>query len=192
MIKNYAEWKAKLGKFVTYSKELDQKVEILPEKFVIVDENFGIKGWNMKQNTMMYSNRIKNFNEDEFVVRTKNGELLKSKYNQETKLKFKDLGGRLYKAIVVYENGELNEYQLEGTALFEYNKNRTKLNPEKYFTKLEDVITGDRWFKNPKFVNGEELTPELKSEVNKKFKEHLEEIEEKKQSYNNQSKDLPF
>lgn len=189
MINAYVTWKAKRGDFEAYFPEFKDKKVMMPEEFIILDQSACITGFDTKDNTPIYSNEVHNSKEEEFVVRTKDHEVIKGIYTPE----WKDSWLKFTKVLTVYESGAINKYYFSGTSIGTVSDELKKIDASKFAIKFNGVEKKGT-FHVFKFTQGSEITADVLKKVWETYKAHLDEIEAKKEegSSNKWSVDLPF
>lgn len=186
-IANYITWKAKAWVFSAYNKEFGQKVEYKPEQFILLSEDFCISGFDIKTNTPIYSNLIKDISKEEIIAKTKLWEVFNWLYDKE---KIESLGGKITRRITVYENGDINTYDFTGKCIGSWSDSRKKLLPATGFVKFDGSVKDGLNYR-PVFINGDNITDKDLEEARTAWENHKKDVSEKKDS-NNSGGALPF
>lgn len=158
-------WKSTIKKFETWNKEFKEKVHVLPDEFIMLDEMSTITWWHDKSSSGIYSNRVKMVWTEDFAVKAFNmpEAIHKGTYSKDTKHLFEAVWGVFNKALIVLENGKIYEYLVKGSALFQTNEDLKNINTNEYKVKMgepEQKKKGSVTYSVPHFVQGSKLTPE--------------------------------
>ena len=163
----YLEWAgaADAGYFKYYDGETNQKLKL--GEFKVVDIEYTIKGFDEATNSPIYSNDIKSFNDEEFIVKSKGGTLFEGKYKKEDILA---IGAKLHIKATIDVNGEEMGLYLKGMNYFNFSKLIGKdgdVDITKNYVKLSgstDEKAGAVKYKAPVFVKGSEIGDEITPE----------------------------
>ena len=164
-IENHLEWKSKLSQFEMYVKDMQQKVTLLPNTFILLDDRFTVKGWDDKANSGIWSNSIKRLDQEELKIYSKNGLLYEGLYNRE---KIESFGGKAYKELIVLEWGLVNSYEFKGAAMFQVNESLKTIDTNNYVVEYDGVENkkkGSVSYSVPLWKQGKEITKEERNEA---------------------------
>lgn len=164
-INNHLEWKSKLSQFEMYVKDMDQKVTLVPNDFILLDDRFTVKGWDDKANGGIWSNSIKRLDQEELKIYSKGGLLYEGLYNRE---KIEEFGGKAYKELVVLEWGLVNSYEFKGAAMFQVNESLKEIDTNNYkveYDGVENKKKGSVSYSVALFKQGKEITKEERNEA---------------------------
>lgn len=113
-------WKSSDKRFIAYDTITKTKTTLGNISFIVLAETVSICGFNEQHNLGIFSNEIKNTQNEELCVRTKNGILVEGLY-ADIKAKLGPLGGNFAQNLYVQlKTGELAVLQLSGAVLKEW------------------------------------------------------------------------
>lgn len=155
----FIDFKSDKGKFYYYDKQEEKNVEIpLPLYFVVLDELSIITGYNKKHDCGIYSNEVRNVNNDILRVKTfKGGESVTGTY-PHIKDTIKAMGGKFTKSVYALkiskdEQPEMVNFKFKGGTFSAW------LDVKAY---TENSVIGVRELKKEKNGNNEYLVPVFK------------------------------
>lgn len=164
-IENFLEWKSKEGQFEMYTKDMGN-ILLNPKDFILIDSRFCVNWWDDKSNSGIYSNSITNISKDELSVGAfKWGNLYTGLYDKD---KIANLGGKLYKELIVCEGGLLNEYKVRGSAMFSTNECLASIDTNNYkieFDGTEEKKKGSVTYVVPKWKQWAKITDQERNEA---------------------------
>jgi len=165
----YLEWKGATDAwyFAYYDKEEKVNKPFKLGEFAVKDIEYTVRGFDESTNSNIYSNDIKSFNDEVFVVKSKGGELFEGRYKKEDILA---LWAKLHIKITALANGEEVVIYLKGNNYFNFSKligRDGDVDTATTMVKIEgasDEKAGAVKYKAPIFGKGgpikEEITPE--------------------------------
>ena len=167
----FFDWKSdkegKTGTFKWRNKELAQEVNVMPEQFILLSQISCIKGWDEKTQSKIYSNEIISTKDEDLIVKSfKSTEpLFNGKYNKNA---IEAMGGKFNKGIIVLEGKNLVEYFMQWGALFQWNEDINQIDTNEFkvkFDKIEERKKGAVTYYIPRFIKGDVITPEEKTQA---------------------------
>ena len=120
-IKKYLEWKGAFdaGYFAYYDKEEGVNKPFKMAEFAVKDLEYTVRGFDEGTNSVIYSNDIKSFNDEEFIVKSGGGTLFTGRYKKESILA---LNAKLHIKITADHQGEEVIIYLKGNNYFNFSK----------------------------------------------------------------------
>ena len=165
----YLEWAgaADAGHFKYYDAEDKTNKQLELGEFKVNEIEYTIRGFDEATNSPIYSNDIKSFNDEEFVVKSKGGTLFEGKYAKEAILA---LGAKLHiKATIDFKGEEMALY-LKGMNYYNFSNLIGKdgeVDITKHLVKFNgstDEKAGAVKYKAPVFVKGNDIGDDIKPE----------------------------
>lgn len=118
----FIDFKSDKGKFFFYDKQAEEQVEVpLPIYFVVLDELSTITGYNEKHDCGIYSNDIRNVNQQILRVKTFKGGEAVTGYYPHIKDNIKAMGGKYTKSVYALkvskdEEPEMVNFKFKGAS----------------------------------------------------------------------------
>lgn len=155
--------------FTWRDKDKKEKINVIPDEFILLDTVSCIKWWDSKNNCEVYSNEVKFLNEAPFVVRShKGGEWLNLHYNKDTREEFKSRWLKFTKWLLVQQWDIIVEYYLQGKSIEQFNADIELIDTENYKVKFDSAILVQNWQNNfyiPHFVQWSPITDEEREQA---------------------------
>ena len=137
--KKFFSWKGGIGVWEYYDKDKQEKVQISDTMYIVpLDELSTIKGWHDGSQSGIYSNEVKNLNEEELSVKSfKGGELTKGLYSS---IKGNLQGGKFCKSVyaaILDSKGnviEMVNFSFSGSSLGSWIEAEIKIKEGKILT----------------------------------------------------------
>lgn len=159
-IKEMKDWQ--LYYFSGWDKEKWEKIKVLPNEFILLDQVSCVKWWDAKNNCEVYSNEVKFLNEAPLIARShKWGEWINSLYNKDTREEFRNKWLKFTKGLLVQEWDIIIEYYLQGKAIQKFNEDIEAIDTENYKVKFDGAELQSNWQNSyyiPHFVQWEKIT----------------------------------
>lgn len=172
----YFDYKGDKGVFSRWDAASNQTVTLDELKVVLLDSRSCITGWSDDNNSKIYSNLVKQLNEEDFSVRAKTSELVKGKY-ADIKDQIEKVGGKfttsLFVLALIGDVWTPTVIHLHSTALFNWGEYTKEVGMKKIYNQVMTVKRAAEKKKKGKIewypldVTAEAITEEVAAQADK-------------------------
>lgn len=144
------------GHFAYYDKEEGTNIKFDLTEFSVTDIEYTVRGFDEGSNSVIYSNDIKSFNDEEFTVRSGAGVMFEGRYDKEA---IKAINAKLHIKITGKQGNDEFALYLKGNNYFNFSNLLKELDTTTEmikFTGTTDEKAGAVKYKAPIFVKGGE------------------------------------
>lgn len=148
------------GHFAYYDKEEGGNIKFELKEFSVTNIEYTVRGFDEGSNSVIYSNDIKSFNDEEFIVKSGSGTLFTGRYKKEAILA---LNAKLHIKITGKQGSDDFALYLKGNNYFNFSNLLKEIDTSETmikFTGTTDEKAGAVKYKAPIFVKGGERKAE--------------------------------